>query len=79
MVFENKRQEEQYAWGFLSWFKCQLTSNWLSSQGINFAHAREEVIDLWHFIIQISLELDMSPNDILDEYLKKNQVNKERQ
>jgi dimeric dUTPase (all-alpha-NTP-PPase superfamily) len=41
--------------------------------------AREELIDLWHFVLQASIELDMTPQDILGEYLKKNQINKERQ
>jgi len=41
--------------------------------------AREELIDIWHFVIQASLELNMTPDDILKEYQKKNQVNQERQ
>lgn len=41
--------------------------------------AREEVIDLWHFLVQTSIELGMTPKQILDEYMKKNQINKERQ
>jgi dimeric dUTPase (all-alpha-NTP-PPase superfamily) len=41
--------------------------------------AREELIDIWHFVVQASLELNMSPNDILKEYQKKNQINRQRQ
>ena len=41
--------------------------------------AREELIDIWHFVIQASLELDMTPDDILKEYQKKNKINQERQ
>ena len=41
--------------------------------------AKEEVIDLWHFLVQTSIELGMTPTEILDEYLRKNQINKERQ
>ena len=41
--------------------------------------AREELIDIWHFVVQTSIELGMSPADILDEYTKKNRVNRERQ
>jgi len=41
--------------------------------------AREELIDIWHFLVQASIELGMSPNDILDQYTKKNKVNRERQ
>src|SRR5574340_1436735 len=38
--------------------------------------AREELIDIWHFVVQASLELNMSPADILKEYQKKNQINR---
>jgi dimeric dUTPase (all-alpha-NTP-PPase superfamily) len=41
--------------------------------------AKEELIDIWHFIVQASIELEMSPADILDEYTKKNKVNRDRQ
>jgi dimeric dUTPase (all-alpha-NTP-PPase superfamily) len=41
--------------------------------------AKEELIDIWHFVVQASMELGMSPADILDEYKKKNQVNRDRQ
>src|SRR5574339_654663 len=35
--------------------------------------AREELIDIWHFVVQASLELNLSPDDILNEYKRKNQ------
>jgi dimeric dUTPase (all-alpha-NTP-PPase superfamily) len=41
--------------------------------------AKEELIDIWHFVIQASIELGMSPSDVLDEYKKKNKVNRNRQ
>jgi dimeric dUTPase (all-alpha-NTP-PPase superfamily) len=43
------------------------------------AAAREELIDIWHFVVQASIELGMSPADILEEYKKKNKVNRDRQ
>lgn len=43
------------------------------------ALAKEEIIDLWHFVVQASIELGMTPKEILDEYTKKNQINMERQ
>jgi dimeric dUTPase (all-alpha-NTP-PPase superfamily) len=52
---------------------------WKKPTKFDQARAREEVIDLWHFLVQTSIELGMTPNEILDEYLKKNQINKERQ
>lgn len=41
--------------------------------------AKEELIDIWHFVVQASIELEMSPADIVNEYVKKNRVNRERQ
>jgi dimeric dUTPase (all-alpha-NTP-PPase superfamily) len=41
--------------------------------------AKEELIDIWHFVVQASIELGMTPADILEEYKKKNQVNRNRQ
>ncbi|HET7147004.1 MAG TPA: dUTPase [Candidatus Nitrosopolaris sp.] len=52
---------------------------WKKPTKFDKARAREEVIDLWHFLVQASIELGMTPTQILDEYLKKNQINKERQ
>lgn len=41
--------------------------------------AKEELIDIWHFVVQASIELGMSPSDVLNEYKKKNKVNRNRQ
>ena len=41
--------------------------------------AKEELIDIWHFVVHASIELGMEPNDILNEYQKKNLINRERQ
>ncbi len=41
--------------------------------------AKEELIDIWHFVVQASIELGMSPSDVLNEYKKKNKVNRDRQ
>ena len=41
--------------------------------------AKEELIDIWHFVVQASIELGMSPSDVLNEYKKKNNVNRNRQ
>jgi dimeric dUTPase (all-alpha-NTP-PPase superfamily) len=41
--------------------------------------AKEELIDIWHFVVQVSMELGMSPSDVLNEYKKKNKVNRNRQ
>jgi len=52
---------------------------WKNPTKFDDGQARQEIIDLWHFLIQMSIELGMTPNEILDEYLRKNWVNKERQ
>ena len=62
--------------------ELQRTTNWKwwkKPTPFNEATAREELIDIWHFVVQASLELNMSPEDILKEYQKKNQVNRQRQ
>jgi dimeric dUTPase (all-alpha-NTP-PPase superfamily) len=41
--------------------------------------AKEELIDIWHFVIQASIELGMTPSDVVNEYRKKNKLNRERQ
>lgn len=41
--------------------------------------AREELIDIWHFVVHASIELGMEPKDILNEYQRKNLINRERQ
>lgn len=52
---------------------------WKKPTPLNMDDARVECIDIWHFLIQVSLELGLTPKDIVDVYTKKNQVNKERQ
>jgi dimeric dUTPase (all-alpha-NTP-PPase superfamily) len=52
---------------------------WKKSAAFENGVAKEELIDIWHFVVQASIELGMSPADILDEYRKKNKVNRERQ
>ncbi len=52
---------------------------WKTPVAFDEAAAREELIDIWHFVVQASLELNMTPEDILKEYQKKNKINQERQ
>ena len=62
--------------------ELQRTTNWKWWKiPVTFdeAAAREELIDIWHFVVQASLELNMTPGDILKGYQKKNKVNQERQ
>ncbi|MFL6489560.1 MAG: dUTPase [Nitrososphaera sp.] len=41
--------------------------------------AKEELIDIWHFVVQASIELGMTPSDVVNEYKKKNEINRNRQ
>ena len=62
--------------------ELQRTTNWKwwkTPTAFNEADAREELIDIWHFVVQASLELNLTPNDILKEYERKNEINRQRQ
>jgi dimeric dUTPase (all-alpha-NTP-PPase superfamily) len=62
--------------------ELQRTTNWKwwkTPSKFNEAEAREELIDIWHFVVQASIELNLTPDDIVDEYKKKNEINRERQ
>ena len=62
--------------------ELQRTTNWKwwkTPSEFDVDAAREELVDIWHFVIQASLELGLSPDDILREYRRKNEINRERQ
>jgi dimeric dUTPase (all-alpha-NTP-PPase superfamily) len=62
--------------------ELQRTTNWKwwkKPTPFNKTDAKEELIDIWHFVVQASLELDLTPNDIVEEYKRKNEINRNRQ
>ena len=62
--------------------ELQRTTNWKwwkKPTEFNKLEAKEELIDIWHFLIQASLELELTPDDILKEYQRKNEINRQRQ
>ena len=62
--------------------ELQRTTNWKwwkNPTPFSKADAKEELIDIWHFVVQASIELDLTPDDILEEYKRKNQINRDRQ
>ena len=62
--------------------ELQRTTNWKwwkKTTPFNKAEAREELVDIWHFLIQASIELNLTPYDILKEYQRKNEINRQRQ
>ena len=40
---------------------------------------QKEVIDIWHFVIQLSMEAGMNANDIVNRYNEKHAENINRQ
>jgi len=62
--------------------ELQRTTNWKwwkKPIPFNEAEAKEELIDIWHFVVQASLELNLTPDNIVEEYKRKNQINRDRQ
>tara|TARA_B100000929_G_scaffold132735_1_gene105213 strand:- start:1111 stop:1443 length:333 start_codon:yes stop_codon:yes gene_type:complete len=62
--------------------ELQRTTNWKwwkTPDAFNQTEAKEELIDIWHFVIQASIELNLTPNEILGEYKRKNEINRQRQ
>ena len=62
--------------------ELQRTTNWKwwkTPNKFNQDDAKEELVDIWHFVVQASLELGLTPDEILDEYRRKNEINRQRQ
>lgn len=51
---------------------------WKSPTKFDSEEAKEELIDIWHFVLQATIELEMTPDDIVEYYSKKNRINKKR-
>jgi dimeric dUTPase (all-alpha-NTP-PPase superfamily) len=52
---------------------------WAKYQKFNEQNARVEVVDLFHFLISLAQVLGMSADDVFNAYVKKNEVNFQRQ
>jgi dimeric dUTPase (all-alpha-NTP-PPase superfamily) len=52
---------------------------WAKYQKFDEQNARVEVVDLFHFLISLAQSLGMSADDVFQAYVKKNQVNLQRQ
>jgi dimeric dUTPase (all-alpha-NTP-PPase superfamily) len=52
---------------------------WAKYQKFDEQNARVEVVDLFHFLISLAQTLGMSAEDVFQAYVKKNQVNLQRQ
>lgn len=53
--------------------------HWKKNQPFDQQNAKVEVVDLFHFVISAAQVLGMSADDVFEAYLKKNQVNHQRQ
>ena len=51
---------------------------WKNPTKFDSEDAKEELMDIWHFVLQATIELDMTPDDIVEYYSKKNRINKKR-
>lgn len=56
---------------YKDWDKEKLDTQWILSQ--------EELIDAWHFLINITIALGLSSDDVFKMYKEKNKINIERQ
>ena len=52
---------------------------WAKYQKFDEQNARVEVIDLFHFLVSLAQTLGMTAEDVYQAYVKKNQVNHQRQ
>jgi dimeric dUTPase (all-alpha-NTP-PPase superfamily) len=52
---------------------------WAKYQKFDAQNARVEVVDLLHFVISLAQVLGLSADDVFAAYVKKNQVNLDRQ
>jgi dimeric dUTPase (all-alpha-NTP-PPase superfamily) len=52
---------------------------WAKYQKFDEQNAKVEVVDLFHFLVSLAQTLGMTADDVYQAYLKKNQVNHERQ
>ncbi len=52
---------------------------WAKYQKFDEQNARVEVVDLFHFLVSLAQTLGMNADDVYQAYVKKNQVNLQRQ
>lgn len=63
---------------------CELTDatnwkHWKNKRDIDWNNVKEEIIDLWHFLISLSQKVGLTAEDIVDIYINKNLENYKRQ
>jgi len=53
--------------------------DWKKNQSYNEDKFKEELVDAWHFLINLSLASGMSGEELFSRFVNKNKVNIERQ
>jgi dimeric dUTPase (all-alpha-NTP-PPase superfamily) len=53
--------------------------NWKKPKPIEIEKYREELIDCWHFLINLTLASGMDSIDVYTRFVEKNETNKQRQ
>lgn len=53
--------------------------HWKNKKEIDWENVKEEIIDLWHFLLSLTIDAGLTANDVINEYLKKNEENYNRQ
>ncbi len=52
---------------------------WAKYQKFDKQNAQVEIVDIFHFLISLAQTLGMSADDVYEKYMKKNQLNFQRQ
>ncbi|MDF0680417.1 MAG: dUTPase [Candidatus Nitrosocosmicus sp.] len=52
---------------------------WKKDKTVNNEKLKDEIIDLWHFLIQLSIEAGFEPQTLISKYMEKNKENTGRQ
>jgi dimeric dUTPase (all-alpha-NTP-PPase superfamily) len=52
---------------------------WKKNQAFNQEKYKEEIVDAWHFLINLTLASGMTSNELYTKFAHKNKVNHERQ
>ena len=89
-VFTDRMDEAQQTQWILNYSRAlsqelaELTDSvpwkwWAKYQKFDKQNAQVEVVDLFHFLISLAQTLGMNAQDVYEKYMKKNQLNFQRQ
>jgi len=52
---------------------------WKKTQEMNKENFKNEIIDVWHFVINLSISAGLSPKELYERFCEKNNENHKRQ